>query len=84
MRFAPTRQSLLCSIIHTVPGVGAKVSVTPLTELPEFGTLGNMNLAELAGIAPLKLDSGVFRGEGGGPTNAVHGRGHSRLVQPRL
>lgn len=71
-------------LLHTVPGVGAKVSVTPLTELPELGTLGNMKLAELVGVAPLKGDSGVFRGEGGGPTNAVHGRGDSRPVQPRL
>jgi transposase len=49
-------------LLQTAPGVGRLVAWTLLVELPELGTLPSKQLAALAGVAPLKRDSGRRRG----------------------
>lgn len=50
-------------IIGSVPGVGAVVVATLLTELPELGTLNRKQVGALAGLAPYNNDSGKFKGK---------------------
>jgi transposase len=50
-------------LLQSVPGVGPKVSVTLLGELPELGTLTHKQIAALVGVAPLARDSGTLRGK---------------------
>ena len=50
------------NLLRSVPGVGPRLSVTLLAELPELGTLDRRQIAALVGVAPLNRDSGVFRG----------------------
>ncbi len=50
-------------IIQSVPGVGPKLAITLLSELPELGTLNRKQLAALAGVAPFNRDSGKMRGK---------------------
>ncbi len=78
-------------LLRSVPGVGPRVSATLLADLPELGTVDNKKVTALVGVAPLNRDSGVFRGqaarlgrEGGGPADAVYGRGDRRALQPGL
>jgi transposase len=49
-------------LLQSVPGIGAIVSRTVLTELPELGTLLGKRIAALVGVAPLACDSGRRRG----------------------
>ena len=51
------------ALLRSVPGVGPVLSRTLLAELPELGTLSRKRLAALVGVAPLKRDSGAFRGK---------------------
>jgi transposase len=56
-RLAADRR-LLCS----VPGIGAVGATTLLAQMPELGTLTPKTAAALAGLAPINVDSGTFRG----------------------
>lgn len=47
---------------QTAPGVGKLVAWTLLVELPDLGTLPGKQRAALAGVAPLKRQSGRLRG----------------------
>jgi len=51
------------NLLKGVPGVGPVLSVTLLANLPELGTLNRRQIAALVGVAPLKRDSGSFRGK---------------------
>lgn len=56
-------------LLRSIPGVGEKVSLTLLAELPELGTRTREQVASLAGLAPRNRDSGAMRGKrctGGG------------------
>lgn len=50
-------------LLRSVPGVGAVISVTLLSGLPELGTLNRKQIAALAGVAPLNRDSGKMKGK---------------------
>ncbi len=49
-------------LLRSVPGVGAVLSLSIITGLPELGTLSRRQIAALVGVAPLNNDSGSFRG----------------------
>lgn len=49
-------------LLQSVPGIGAIVSRTVLTELPELGALSARRIAALVGVAPVARDSGRHRG----------------------
>ena len=49
-------------LLRGVPGVGRVLATTLLAELLELGRLNRREVAALVGVAPLKCDSGVFRG----------------------
>jgi len=56
-------------VIDSVPGIGPDTANQLVAELPELGELNRQEIAKLAGLAPLKRDSGRFRGQrkiGGG------------------
>ena len=48
-------------LLRSVPGVGDRVSLTLLAELPELGALGRKQIAALVGVAPFSRDSGSHR-----------------------
>ena len=50
-------------LLHRVPGGGPITTYTLLVELPELGLLSPKRLAVLVGVAPLKRDSGRWRGK---------------------
>ena len=55
--------------LTSVPGVGRRVALTLLAELPELGGLTGKQLAALVGVAPRTRQSGRWRGQariGGG------------------
>lgn len=47
------------SLLQTIPGVGAAVSMTLLADLPELGALDRKAVASLAGLAPHPNQSGT-------------------------
>ena len=49
-------------LLRSVPGVGNRVSMTLLADLPEPGSLGRKQIATLVGVAPFSRDSGLHRG----------------------
>lgn len=51
------------ALLQSTPGVGKTLSATLLAELPELGTLNRLQVAALAGVAPLNRDSGMMRGK---------------------
>lgn len=56
-------------VVDSVPGIGPDTANRLVVELPELGELNRQQIAKLAGLAPLKRDSGRFRGQrkiGGG------------------
>lgn len=53
----------LDKLLTSVPGVGAILSATLLSELAEIGELGRRELCALAGVAPMNCDSGKFKGK---------------------
>jgi transposase len=53
------RAELLCSI----PGIGRTTAAVLIAEMPELGTIGNKQIAALAGVAPFNRDSGLLRGQ---------------------
>jgi transposase len=55
--------STTAQIIGSVPGAGAVLVTTLLTELPELGNTGGKQIVALAGLAPYNRDSGRFAGK---------------------
>ena len=52
----------LDELLRSVPGVGAVVSATLLSSLPELGSASRGGISSLVGVAPLNHDSGTHRG----------------------
>ena len=61
---------------QSVAGVGAVLSRTLLTDLPELGTLDHKAIAALVGLAPFARDSGKHKG----PRTCWGGRAHVRAA----
>ena len=56
-------------LIRSVPGIGAVTCMQLLAQMPELGRTGPKQIAALAGLAPINIDSGAYRGRraiGGG------------------
>lgn len=56
-------------LLKSVPGVGDKIALTLIAELPELGALERRQIAALVGLAPWTRQSGQWRGKsfiGGG------------------
>jgi transposase len=56
-------------IIRSAPGIGPVACMQLIAQMPELGQVGPKQVAALAGLAPLNVDSGTFRGKrtiGGG------------------
>jgi transposase len=56
-------------LIQSAPGVGPVACMQLIAQLPELGQIGPKQIAALAGLAPLNVDSGSYRGKraiGGG------------------
>lgn len=56
-------------VVDSVPGIGPGTANQLVAQLPERGELNRQGIAKLAGLAPLKRDSGRPRGQrriGGG------------------
>jgi transposase len=73
-------------LLQSVPGIGAITSHTPITALPELGTLGRRAIAKLVGVAPLNRDSGQYAGHrwiGGGRAQVRHTLYMAALVAAR-
>jgi transposase len=51
------------TLLRSVPGVGAVLSLSLLAELPELGALNRKQIAALVGVAPFNRDSGTVRGK---------------------
>lgn len=49
--------------LQTVPGVGAVLSQTLITLLPELGQISNKEIAALVGVAPFTFESGKHKGK---------------------
>jgi transposase len=49
-------------LLMSVPGVGAVLASTLITQLPELGSLSNRKIAALVGVAPFDRDTGKSRG----------------------
>jgi transposase len=56
-------------MMRSAPGVGPVACMQLIAQMPELGQLGPKQIAALAGLAPLNVDSGTYRGKraiGGG------------------
>jgi transposase len=56
-------------LIRSIPGVGPVACMQLIAQMPELGQIGPKQVAALAGLAPLNVDSGTHRGKrtiGGG------------------
>lgn len=56
-------------LLRSAPGIGPVACMQLIAQMPELGRLGPKQVAALAGLAPLNVDSGSFRGKraiGGG------------------
>lgn len=56
-------------LMQSVPGVGPVACMQLIAQMPELGQVGPKQVAALAGLAPLNVDSGTYRGKraiGGG------------------
>jgi transposase len=56
-------------LIRSAPGVGPVACMQLIAQMPELGQVGPKQVAALAGLAPLNVDSGAYRGKraiGGG------------------
>ena len=62
MRACP-RRARAQDILTSIPGIGTISARALLTECPEIGTLGNKQVAALAGVAPMTRESGKWRGK---------------------
>jgi transposase len=56
-------------LIRSAPGIGPVACMQLIAQMPELGQVGPKQVAALAGLAPLNVDSGSYRGKraiGGG------------------
>jgi transposase len=56
-------------LMRSLPGVGPVACMQLIAQMPELGHLDSKRIAALAGLAPLNVDSGLYRGRraiGGG------------------
>jgi transposase len=56
-------------LMRSAPGIGPVACMQLLAQMPELGRIGSKQVAALAGLAPLNVDSGSYRGKrtiGGG------------------
>jgi transposase len=56
-------------LMRSAPGIGPVACMQLIAQMPELGQLGPKQVAALAGLAPLNVDSGTYRGKrtiGGG------------------
>lgn len=56
-------------LIRSAPGIGPVACMQLIAQMPELGQVGPKQVAALAGLAPLNVDSGTYRGKrtiGGG------------------
>jgi transposase len=61
--------SELARLLRSAPGIGPVACMQLIAQMPELGHLGPKQIAALAGLAPLNVDSGAYRGKraiGGG------------------
>lgn len=50
-------------LLRSIPGIGQTTAAVLIAEMPELGTIGNKQVAALAGVAPFNRDSGLMRGQ---------------------
>lgn len=50
-------------ILQSMPGIGKTLSSLLLVSLPELGTVNRKVIAALAGVAPYRYESGLFKGQ---------------------
>ncbi|VAV89408.1 hypothetical protein MNBD_ALPHA08-517 [hydrothermal vent metagenome] len=50
-------------ILRSVPGIGPVLSAALIGQMPELGSLGEKQIAALAGLAPINSDSGKYSGK---------------------
>lgn len=50
-------------LLQTVKGVGNKVAISILADLPELGTVSGKEISALVGVAPFNKDSGNMKGK---------------------
>lgn len=50
-------------LIRSAPGVGPVACMQLIAQMPELGHVGPKQVAALAGLAPLNVDSGLYRGK---------------------
>ncbi len=50
-------------LLRSAPGVGPVAAMQLLARMPELGRIGSKQIASLAGLAPMNVDSGAFRGK---------------------
>jgi len=50
-------------LLRSAPGIGPVTATTLIAMLPELGSRSPKSIAALAGLAPLNVDSGQFRGK---------------------
>jgi len=60
---ANSNLALAARRLRSVPGIGPVAAATLLALLPELGTRSPKSIAALAGLAPINVDSGTFRGK---------------------
>jgi transposase len=85
-------------LIRSAPGIGPVACMQLIAQMPELGQVGPKQVAALAGLAPLNVDSGTYRGKrtiGGGrkrvrdapymaALNAVRRDGSFKTFYPKL
>ena len=85
-------------LLRSAPGVGPVACMQLIAQMPELGQVGPKQIAALAGLAPLNVDSGTYRGKrtiGGGrkrvrdalymaALNAIRRSGSFRTFYQRL
>jgi len=74
------------ALLQSVPGVGPKISVQLIAELPELGTLDRRGIAALCGLAPWTRQSGKWHGKsftGGGRSSVRSGLFMGAMVAAR-
>jgi transposase len=55
--------SQIARLLRSAPGIGPVTATTLIALLPELGTRSPQTIAALAGLAPLTVESGQFRGK---------------------
>jgi transposase len=85
-------------LMRSAPGIGPVACMQLIAQMPELGRIGPKQVAALAGLAPLNVDSGSYRGKraiGGGrkrvrdalymaALNAVRRDGHIKSFYQKL